>query len=79
MSSSILIDETGSYENLPDVSKAYYIKDGQTLEFSPALIRRIHIAPSAGGILASSQDMVKYMQFQLNGGRVGNKQVIPKV
>jgi CubicO group peptidase (beta-lactamase class C family) len=76
MNNSTTIDLSASYEGLPQMSQCYYQKDGEIHKFNQTLLRRVAIALGAGGILSSSTDMAKYMEFHINKGRVGDKQVV---
>lgn len=79
MSKTTYIDFNGSYEKLPDMSQPYVIKNGKLVESDISQISRVHTALGAGGILSSSNDMAKYMNFHLNLGRVGDIQIVPTV
>jgi CubicO group peptidase (beta-lactamase class C family) len=76
MNNSTSIDHSASYESLPTMSQGYYQKDGAIHKFNQKLLGRVAIGLGAGGILSSSTDMGKYMEFHLNKGKVGDKQVV---
>lgn len=79
MANTTYVDIDGSYESLPDMSQPYILRDGILVEFDMFQVRKVHMSLGAGGILSTSNDMAKYMDFHLNLGRVGDRQVVPRV
>lgn len=79
MVNTTYIDVDGSYESLADMSQPYVIKDDILVEFDMDQIRKVHMALGAGGILSTASDMAKYMNFLLNFGRIGGRQIVPEV
>lgn len=79
MENTTYVDFEGIYESLPDMSQPYVIKDNIIVEFDIFQIRKLHVALGAGGILSTANDMTKYMDFHLNLGRIGDKQIVPTV
>ncbi|OXA40765.1 hypothetical protein Fcan01_24476 [Folsomia candida] len=55
------------------------VPQGHLRVFSPLCdISSVVIVNAAGGILSSPLDMIKYMQFHLNLGKVGDQQIVPE-
>lgn len=79
MANTTYIDLAGSYESHPGMSQPYILKNNTLVEFDMFQIRKIHMGVGTGGILSTSNDMAKYMNFHLNYGRVGDRQVVPEV
>jgi hypothetical protein len=76
MSATTYIKEGVDYENLTNMSKAYYRNNTQSMKYNMELLKRVTIAPGSGGILSNANDMLKYLKFHLNKGKVGNRQVV---
>lgn len=79
MSNTTYIDFNGTYESLPDMSQPYILRNGSIVQFDIFQVRKVHMGLGAGGLLSSANDMTKYMDFHLNQGRVGNRQIVPTV
>lgn len=79
MANTTYVDFEGAYETLPDMSQPYVLKDNILVEFDIFQIRKIHMGLGAGGMLSTANDMAKYMDFHLNLGRVGDRQIVPTV
>lgn len=79
MTNTTYADFDGSYESSPDMSQPYILKDNVLVDFDIFQLRKIHMGLGAGGILSSAHDMAKYMNFHLNLGRVGDRQIVPRV
>jgi len=76
MANTTYIDFNGTYESNPDMSQPYILRNGTLVQFDINQIRKIHMGLGAGGVLSSANDMAKYMNFHLNEGRVGNRQIV---
>lgn len=79
MANTTYIDRNGAYESHPGMSQPYILRNGTLVEFDILQVRRIHFAVGTGGILSTSNDMARYMNFHLNYGRVGDRQIVPEV
>ncbi len=79
MANTTYIDFNGTYESNPDMSTPYILRNGTLVEFDMFQIRKVHMGLGAGGILSTSNDMAKYMDFHLNYGRIGDRQIVPMV
>lgn len=79
MANTTYIDRNGSYESHPDMSQPYILMNDTLVEFDIFQIRKIHFGVGTGGILSTSNDMARYMNFHLNYGRVGDRQIVPAV
>lgn len=79
MTNTTYVDFDGSHETLPGMSQPYILRDDKLVEFDIFQLRKVNIALGAAGILSTSNDMAKYMDFHLNQGRVGVRQIVPTV
>ncbi|XP_037047961.1 uncharacterized protein LOC119082550 [Bradysia coprophila] len=78
MANTTYIDLNGSYESHPGMSQPYILKNGTIVAFDTFQVRKIHMGVGTGGVLSTSNDMAKYMNFHLNNGRVGDRQIVPE-
>jgi CubicO group peptidase (beta-lactamase class C family) len=76
MSETTYLKESVDYEKLPNMSQGYFRNGTRTVKYNSELLKRVTLAIGSGGILSSANDMLKYMQFHLNKGKVGNRQII---
>lgn len=79
MDNTTYIDFDGIFESHPNMSQPYLLKNGALVEFDIFQIRKTHMALGSSGMLSTSTDMAKYMDFHLNLGRVGDRQIVPMV
>lgn len=79
MTNTTYVNLNGSYESLPDMSQPYVLKYDVLVEYDIFQVRKVHMSLGAGGILSSANDMAKYMDFHLNKGRIGDRQIVPIV
>ncbi|XP_021963681.1 uncharacterized protein LOC110859117 isoform X2 [Folsomia candida] len=78
MNETTWVKESDDHNNMMGRSVPYIWKDDGLIRYNPELLKGVVIVNAAGGILSSAQDMMKYMQFQLNLGNVGGQQIVPE-
>ncbi|OXA47580.1 uncharacterized protein LOC110855704 [Folsomia candida] len=77
MTNTTWVKESDDHNNMMQRAVPYYWKDGVLNRYNPELMKGVVLVNAAGGILSSANDMMKYMQFHLNLGKVGDSQIIP--
>ncbi|OXA45342.1 Beta-lactamase [Folsomia candida] len=77
MTNTTWVKESDDHNNMMQRAVPYYWKDGVLNRYNPELMKGVVLVNAAGGILSSASDMMKYMQFHLNLGQVGDNQIIP--
>lgn len=79
MDKTTYVDVNGSHESNPEMAQPYILKNGTLQPFDMFQMRKVHISLAATGLLSTPNDMAKYMDFHLNRGRIGDRQIVPAV
>ncbi|CAL8109669.1 unnamed protein product [Orchesella dallaii] len=78
MLDSAFVQRTDDFPNMDFRAKPYYVMDNISYPMNTELLKRLTLSVSAGGLFTTPNDMIKYMQFHLNLGRVKEVQIIPE-
>jgi CubicO group peptidase (beta-lactamase class C family) len=76
MNDSTFFDNDGRYETLPNIAKAYYKRQFDIRPFDNKMLRKVSGVLTAGALLTTPEDMVRYLNLHLNKGRIGDRQII---